>query len=207
MPLPKTVNFGNKPSNIIRLKCTVTLLHSSHFQALRSFITSFHSTWHTARNLPAVQAKDIQVVGHRGEDMTCTKVIMAGLRCSPHHSSCRQGPSSPGALRVPQRLPGNHPVNQPTSSSSTPPPQPPSGAPGRQPISLPIKTFQLPAAPRKIDVAGIADLPPLLEMLYEEYDAADESDVSSDLAGAEGKPPISLKQTKFSLKQFAKWIA
>ena len=37
-----------------------------------------------------------------------------------------------------------------------------------------------------------------------EYDAADESNDSSDLGGAEGKPPISLKQTEFSLKQFAK---
>ena len=41
-------------------------------------------------------------------------------------------------------------------------------------------------------------------MSYNEYDAADESDDSSDLGGAEGKPPISLKQTEFSLKQFAK---
>jgi len=41
-------------------------------------------------------------------------------------------------------------------------------------------------------------------MSYDEYDAADESDDMSDLGGAEGKPPISLKQTEFSLKQFAK---
>ena len=115
-----------------------------------------------------------------------------------------QGPSFPGSLRVPPGPPGNHPVNQPTSSSSTPPPQPPSGAPGRHPISLLTKRFQPPAELRKTDVAGIADLPPLLEMSYDEYDAADESDDSSDLGGAEGKPPIRLKQTEFSLKQFAK---
>jgi len=42
-------------------------------------------------------------------------------------------------------------------------------------------------------------------MSYDEYDAADESDDTSDLGGADGKPPISLKQTEFSLKQFAKW--
>jgi hypothetical protein len=40
-------------------------------------------------------------------------------------------------------------------------------------------------------------------MSYHEYDAADESDDTSDLGGAKGKPPISLKRTEFSLKQFA----
>ena len=38
-------------------------------------------------------------------------------------------------------------------------------------------------------------------MSYDEYDAAEESEDSSDLGGAEGKPPISLKQTEFSLNQ------
>jgi len=41
-------------------------------------------------------------------------------------------------------------------------------------------------------------------MSYDEYDAADGSNNLSDLGGAEGKPPISLKQTEFSLKQFGK---
>jgi hypothetical protein len=41
-------------------------------------------------------------------------------------------------------------------------------------------------------------------MPYHAYVAADESDDSSDLGSAEGKPPISLKQMEFSLKQFAK---
>ena len=41
-------------------------------------------------------------------------------------------------------------------------------------------------------------------MANNEYDAAHESDDLSDLGGAEGKPPISLKQMEFSLKQFAK---
>jgi hypothetical protein len=44
----------------------------------------------------------------------------------------------------------------------------------------------------------------LPEISYDEYDADDVSDDSSDLGGAEGKPPVSLKQTEFSLKQFAK---
>ena len=41
-------------------------------------------------------------------------------------------------------------------------------------------------------------------MSYDEYDAADGSDDSSDLGVAEGKLPISLKQTEFSFKQFAR---
>jgi len=46
-------------------------------------------------------------------------------------------------------------------------------------------------------------LPPLPEISYDEYDADDECDDSSNLGGAAGKPPVSLKQTEFSLKQFA----
>jgi hypothetical protein len=53
-------------------------------------------------------------------------------------------------------------------------------------------------------VAGIADLPPLPEISNDELDADAESDDSSDLGGAECKAPIRLKQTEFSLKQFAK---
>ena len=105
---------------------------------------------------------------------------------------------------MPPGPPGNNPVNRPTSSSSTPPPGPPSGAPGRPPISLPTKRFLPPAEPRKTDVAGIADLPLLAEISYDECDADDASDDSSNLGGAEGQPPVSLKQTEFSFKQFAK---
>jgi hypothetical protein len=111
-----------------------------------------------------------------------------------------QGLSSLGALRVPPGPPGNNPVNWPTSSSSTPPPGSPSGAPGRPPISLPTKRFLPAAEPQKRDVARIADLPPLPEISYDKYDADDKSDNSSDLGGAEGKPPVSLKQTEFSFK-------
>jgi len=91
MPLTKTVNLGYTPLNIIRRKGTVTLLHSSHFQALRSFITSLHSTWHTVSNVPAAQAKDMQVMGHHGKDMTCTKVVIVGFKWSPHRSSQDKG--------------------------------------------------------------------------------------------------------------------
>jgi hypothetical protein len=52
-------------------------------------------------------------------------------------------------------------------------------------------------------VAGIVGFPPLPDISYDEFDADAESDDSSDLGGPEGKTPISLKQTEFSLKQFA----
>ena len=114
-----------------------------------------------------------------------------------------QGLSSPGAPRVPSAPAGNIPVNQSTSSSSTPYGQIP-GSPGRPPSGLPKKRFQPAAEPRRTDVAGIADLAPLADISYDEFDADAESDDSSDLGGAEGKALISLKQTEFSLKQFTK---
>jgi len=122
----------------------------------------------------------------------------------PHPQFTEQWQSSQGAQSVPPGPSGNHPVNQPTSSSSTPPPQPSSGAPGRHPISILMKRFQPAAEPRTTYVTGIAKLPPLAEMSEDKYDAAEESDNLSDLGGAEGKPPISLMQREFSLKQFAK---
>ena len=115
-----------------------------------------------------------------------------------------QWQSSPGALRVPPGPLENHPVNRSTSSTSTPPPQSPSGPPGRHPICLLANRVQPPAEPQKTDVAGIVDLPPLQEMFYDEYDEANKNHNSSDLGGAVAKPPISKKQTEFSLKQFAK---
>jgi len=115
-----------------------------------------------------------------------------------------QGLSSPGAPRVPPGPPENHPVNQPTSSSYNLPLEPPSGALRRLWISLPTKRFQPPVDPLTTDVARIAELPPLPELSYDEYDADDESNDSSDLCGANGIPPVSLKQTEFSLKKFAK---
>jgi hypothetical protein len=114
-----------------------------------------------------------------------------------------QGSLSPGAPRVPPPLPGNVPVIWLTSSASTLYRHLP-GAPGRPPISLPTKRFTPAAEPRRTDVAEIANLPPLPEISYDEFDADYESDNSSHLAGAEGKAPTSLKQMEFSLKQFAK---
>lgn len=113
-----------------------------------------------------------------------------------------QGPSSAGAPRVPPGLSGSNPVNWPTSSSSYPPPEPP-GAAWRDSISLPTKLFQLPVEPQETDDARIEDMPLLSEVAYDNYDADDDSDYSSVLGGAEGKPPVSLKQTKFSSKKFA----
>jgi hypothetical protein len=75
---------------------------------------------------------------------------------------------------------------------------------GDPPISLPTKQFQPAAEPRRTDVAGIVDWPPLPEISYDQFDADYESDHLSDLGGAEGKATTCLKQTEFSLKQFAK---
>jgi hypothetical protein len=47
-------------------------------------------------------------------------------------------------------------------------------------------------------------LPPLPEISYDEVDSDYENDDLSDSGGADGKAAISLKQTEFSLKQFAK---
>jgi len=113
------------------------------------------------------------------------------------------GLSSPGAPRVPPALPQHNPVIRPTSSPTTAPGQRPC-APGRTPISLPMTRFLLAAELQRTDVAGFADMPPLPEIPYDQCDADYESDDSSDLGGAEGKAPISLKQIEFSLKQFAK---
>ena len=103
-----------------------------------------------------------------------------------------QGPLSPGAPQVPPALAGSNPVNQPTSSSSASYRQI-TGAPGRPPISLPTKQFQPAAEPHRTDVAGVADLFPLPEISYDEFDADAESDNSLDLGRAEGNAPISLK--------------
>ena len=104
---------------------------------------------------------------------------------------------------MPPARPQNNPVIRPISSSSTAPGRLPS-APGRPTISLPTKRFLPAAEPRRTDVAGIADLSPLPDIYYDQYDPDYESDDSSDLGGTEGKAPISLKQTEFTLKQFAK---
>jgi hypothetical protein len=67
-----------------------------------------------------------------------------------------------------------------------------------------MKRFRLAAKPCRIDVTGIADSPLLPEISYDEFDSDYESDDSLDLGMAEGKAPISLKETEFSLNQYAK---
>jgi len=114
-----------------------------------------------------------------------------------------QGLSSPGVLRMRPGQLGNDPVNRPTSSSSTLPPGPFSSAPCRPPISLPTKRFLPPAESQKADVGRNADLLPLPEISYNDYDADDESYDPLDLGGAEGTPAVSPKQIKFSLMEFA----
>ena len=148
--------------------------HQSAFNmTLRSQSTSGASQQYPSYRLPW-RGYDLHQGGYGGSQMF------------PPPQFPGQGPSSPGASRVPPGPPGNHPLNQPISSSSTPPPQHPSGTPGRHPIGLPTKQFQPPADPRKTDDAGIADVPPLPEMSYNEYDGAEESNNLSDLGGAEG---------------------
>jgi len=166
--------------------------HRSPFNMMHSSQPTSSASDEYPRSGPPWQGYDLHQGGYGGSQMF------------PPSQFPGEGPSSPGAPRVPPGPPGNHPVNQPTSCSSTPPPQPVSGAPGRHPISLPMQTFLTPAEPRKADVAGIAHLPPSPEMSSDKYDIADESDDSSDLGGEGGEPLISLTQTEFSLKQFAK---
>jgi len=97
----------------------------------------------------------------------------------------------------------SHQVNRPTSSCRNPPPEPLSSAPRRPLINHPMTRSQQSAEPWKTDIAVIAHLHPLTEMYNHDYDADDESDGSSDLGSDEGQPPISLKRTQLSLKQFA----
>jgi len=104
---------------------------------------------------------------------------------------------------VPPAAAGNIQVNRLTSSSSTPYIESPDSC-GRPPNGLPMKQFLQATEPRRTDVAGIADLPPLPDICYDIFDADAESNDSVDLGGAEGKAPISLKQMEFSLTQFAK---
>ena len=134
-------------------------------------------------------------MGHRGKDMTSTKAVMASLKCFPSSSSKGKG----RRVQVHQECLQDRWETIQSIGQQLPAllltPGPLSGGRGRPPISLQTKTFLLPAEPRKTDVTRIADLPPSPEVSYDEYDADDESEDSSDLGGAEGKPPVSLKQT------------
>jgi len=128
-----------------------------------------------------------------------------GPQMFPPQQCTGQAPSSPGAPRVPPATSRNIPVLWPTPSASTPY-GPISGTPGRPPISLARKRLQLAAELRSTDVAGIANFPHLQDISYDKFDADCVSDDSSDLGGAQGKDPVSVKQMEFSLKQFAEWM-
>ena len=154
--------------------------HQSPFNMTHSSLPTSSTSQQSPSYGPPWQGYDLNQGGYGGFQMI------------PRPQFPGRGTSSPCAQRVPPGPPGNHPHNQPTSSSSTPPLQPHSGAPGRNAISLPTKRFQPPAEPQKTDVAGIADVPPLPEMCYDEYDAADGSDDLLDKGGADCKHPLSL---------------
>jgi len=83
LPIAKTVHLGNTAINFIRCRGMVTLLHSRHLQALCSLITTLYSTWHTVCSHEPVQVNYTLVMRHHGKDMTSTKAVMAGLKCSP----------------------------------------------------------------------------------------------------------------------------
>jgi hypothetical protein len=106
-----------------------------------------------------------------------------GHQMFPSQQFAGQGPSFPSEPRVPPAPAGNDPVNRPTSSSSTLYGQIPR-RPGTPPLSLPAKLYQPAVEPRRTDVAGIADLPPLPEISYDEFGADVESDDSLDWGGA-----------------------
>jgi len=126
-----------------------------------------------------------------------------GPQMIPSQNFTGHGPSSEGALRVSPESPGNNPVIRPTSCTSTAAGQRP-GAPGTPPFIVTIERFMPAAELHRTDVAGIADVPPLPDISYDQYDVDYESDNLSDLEGAEGNASISFTQTEFSLKQFAK---
>jgi len=115
-----------------------------------------------------------------------------------------QGQSQACGRRVPPGSLGNNAVNWPISSSSTHSGEPCASAIGKSPISLQTKGSQPPAELQKIDVPGIAHLPPFPEISYDEYDADDQCNRLLDLGSVDGKSPISLTKTQISLQEFAK---
>jgi hypothetical protein len=150
---------------------TLQFYHHAPFNMTLSSQPSSGATQGYASYGPQGQAYDFPQGGNGGQQMF------------PPQQFTRQGPSSPGAPRVPPALPGNILVIRPTSSSSTPYRQP-AGAPGRPPIGLTKKRFQPATEPRKTDVTGIVDLHPVPEISYAEFDAVYESNDSSDLPRA-----------------------
>jgi hypothetical protein len=58
----------------------------------------------------------------------------------------------------------------------------------------------------KTDLPGIVDLPRLPGISDNDNYTADEGNHFSDMGAAAGEPTSSLKETKFSMKQFSKWM-
>jgi hypothetical protein len=164
--------------------------HHAPFNMTPSSQPSTAATQEYQSYAPSWQAYDFPQQGYGGPHIF------------PPQQFTAHGRTSPGTPRVPPTPPQNTPVIRPTTSSSTAPEQPP-GAPGKPPSSLPTKRFLPPAELWRAELAGIAELPGLPGISFHQYDADCESDDSSDLGGADDKAPIRLKQTEFSLKQFA----
>jgi len=160
------LNSCNPQINSILHQDIVTRLRSHHFQALPSSTTMPDSIWHPAHNRALVQPKDIWVIGHCGKHMISPTRLWWTSNVPPSAIHRTWAIIS----RHPPSLPRHNPVIRLTSSFSTAPGQLP-GAPGSTPISLPMKRFQPAAEPRRTDVEGIADLPSLLEMSHDKYDA------------------------------------
>jgi len=184
----------------------VSPLHSVYFPGFCSLITILHSTWHTIFNQPHVQTMDIHVMGYSGNERIYIKVDVPGLQCSPlcrnqrkghhlqiHRKWLQDGSKTFESIIQHLRFLILHLNLLPLHLGP--------------PISLPTKRFQPCVEPRKTTVAGIADWFPLQEIPSDDYNVDDESNDSSDLDWADCKPPISLKHSKFSLKQFAKRMA
>jgi len=200
----KTLNSGNPPINFIHHHPgIVTRLCSLHFQVLPSSTTRHHSTWHQTHSQALVRPKNIRVMGHRGKHMISTKEDMVEHKCSPLSNSQNMGRHLQVHLEwLQHRLETiqsfGWPLRLPLLQDNFP------AHMVHPPISLSTKQFQPAEETHTTDVAGIANLLPMPDISYDQYDAEYESNNSSDFGGAEGKAPISLKQTELTLKQFAK---
>jgi len=141
---------------------------------------------------PSWQAYDFPQGGYGGPQMF------------PPQQFAGHGLSSPGAPRVPPAPPRNNPVIWPTLSSSTAPGQLPGAPRIPPPLASQRNHFSLLWNHGGQMLQGLPICLHYQRFPIAEYDADYESNNSSDLGGAKGKAPISLKQMEFSLKQFAK---
>jgi hypothetical protein len=122
MLLAKTVSVGNTLINTISRKYGYPPLLRSFPGAPQFYHQSpFNMKHYSQRTSSESQRYPSDVPPWQGYDLH--QGGYAGSQMFPPSQFTRQGPSSPGARRVPPGLPGNHPVIRPMSSSSTPPPQ------------------------------------------------------------------------------------